>query len=84
MEYAWEDVKALFNGGSRKRLGSGDLSMDQPVEKQRCLSANERTTPPTLPQQNIVPLHTHLNFRLPTSSGFPLGMNQLTMYVYFL
>lgn len=60
IEYAWEDVKALFNGGSRKRTTTSTPSDDDEAAPPRKISANfssnqELTTLSHSPTLNLSP-----------------------------
>lgn len=74
IEYAWEDVKALFNGGSRKRLATSPIEViddeetsNQPVSG---LFSSHHLGPRT-PVSSFLPSPIIPHLRLPTAAIIP-------------
>ncbi|XP_053972993.1 ski oncogene [Hylaeus volcanicus] len=72
--HAWEDVKAMFNGGTRKRLLNNPSSRESPIPAKRPASA------PTNKVPALVPSPTHP--RVPPFPELPLPLSRSLVMDY--
>ncbi|XP_013418421.1 SKI family transcriptional corepressor 1 homolog-B [Lingula anatina] len=94
LDYAWEDVKAMFNGGSRKRVlpsqnrnsgGQSERPQKQPHLSEHSLETNSTKVSypfPVLPTPSpYVPFPTHMmNPRAPPHPAFPFTPSSSAPY----
>ncbi|XP_076750281.1 SKI family transcriptional corepressor fussel [Xylocopa sonorina] len=72
--HAWEDVKAMFNGGTRKRL------LNNPTSRESPSPAKQPRSSPTAQIPNLVPSTTHP--RVPPFPELPLPLSRSLVMDY--